>query len=67
MENERQYFKDDDNFYHSCRDIFARIKTMWRKQNLESALGNHAFFRDNKAVIKRKKSRTLLCILLCLE
>ena len=43
----------------SYRDIFARFKTMWRNQNLASALGiskkkiggNHAFFRDNKASI----------------
>ena len=43
------------------RDIFARFKTMRRKQKLSSALGikkknggNHAFLRDNKASIWKK-------------
>ena len=43
------------------RDIFARFKTMWRKQNLASDFGiqkenwgNHAFFRDNKASVWKK-------------
>ena len=41
------------------RDIFARFKTMRRKQNLASALGiqkenYHAFFRDKKASILNK-------------
>ena len=38
----------------TSRDIFARFKTMQRKQNFASVLGiqkeigdNHAFFRDN--------------------
>ena len=41
------------------RDIFARFKTVRRKQNLASVLGifrkktggKHAFFRDNQASI----------------
>ena len=38
------------------RDIFARFKTMQRKQNLTSDFGgNHAFFRDNKASIWKKE------------
>ena len=48
-----------------------RFKTMRRKQNLASALGiqkeiggNHAFFKDNKALIWKKKKHTLLCTLL---
>ena len=41
---------------------------MRRKQNLANALGiqekiegNHAFFRDNEALIWKKKRHTLLC------
>ena len=48
------------------RDIFARFKIMRGKQNLASALGiqkensggNHAFFRDDKASIWKKKILT---------
>ena len=46
-------------------DIFARFKTVRRKQNLASALGiqkkfggNRAFFRDNKASIWEGKKKT---------
>ena len=44
------------------RDIFAWFKTMHRKQNLASAFGiqtenwgSHAFFRDNKASMWKKR------------
>ena len=47
---------------------------MQRKQNLASTVGiqkenwelnnNHAFFRDNKASVWKKKCHSLLCILL---
>ena len=53
---------------YEYRDIFAGLKTMWRKQNAASAVGiqnenwvNHAFLRDNKASIIWKKKSAIHC------
>ena len=51
------------------QEYFSRFKTMRRKHNLPSTFGiqkenwgNHAFFRDNKASIWKKR-HTLHCFL----
>ena len=53
------------------KDIFARFKSIREKQNLASAFGiqkenwgNHAFFRDNQALIWIKSAIFCLVFLL---
>ena len=49
---------------YQYRDIFARFKTMRRKQNLTSALGIQKKKKKKKERKMGKKRHTLLCILL---